>query len=80
MVRRMALITEFERIDRRISYRSTTRCGWTVGQSRGQRLIHLETYGSQDRSIPDKGSQFLQLDESAATQLLAIIREAFPAL
>lgn len=43
-------------------------------------LLHVSTYGSDDRMSPPKVSQTLQLDRTVAMQLLAVLREAFPGI
>jgi hypothetical protein len=53
-------------------------CGWRVFSSGGQRVLQLDTYGSQARKIPGKVSQSIQLDEAAAHQLMTIVMRAFP--
>jgi hypothetical protein len=61
-------------------WRSETECGYSIANVDGQRVLALVTFGSKDRQLLGKGSQFLQLDESAARELVGIIREAFPSL
>ena len=41
-------------------------------------MLQLETYGSDDRAIPGKVSQVIQLDEAGARELKRIIERAFP--
>jgi hypothetical protein len=77
----MALITSFEpRPDKTIRFRSEVTCGYTVGTAHGRRVIHLETYGSDDRDIPGKVSQSIELDTRAAQELIGILSDAFPEL
>jgi hypothetical protein len=45
-----------------------------------QRLLHLSTFGSDERASERKSSQSLQLDERAARELVEILAEAFPGL
>lgn len=77
----MALITAF-RQNQKISprWRSETECGFRVASVDGRRVVSLVTYGSSDRQVPGKGSQYLQLDESTAGALVQILREAFPSI
>ena len=44
----------------------------------GSRLLHLTTFGSDDRRSGPKSSQSLQLDAAMARQLMEIIRTTFP--
>ena len=46
----------------------------------GRKLLHLSTFGSDQRQSKPKSSQVLQLDESAASELIEIVRSAFPQL
>lgn len=46
----------------------------------GERLLHLSTFGSENRQSQPKSSQSLQLDEEACRALLTIIRETFPGI
>jgi hypothetical protein len=46
----------------------------------GEEFLQLDTYGSDDRVMPGKVSQSIQLDRAGAQELLAILRQAFPAL
>lgn len=45
-----------------------------------ERLLHLSTFGSDDRASERKSSQSIQLDVERARQLIAIIEECFPQL
>ena len=77
----MALINRFvERRDASPRYRTEVECGWTLADGPEGRILHLETYGSGARAIPGKVSQSLELDRDAATELLRIVRRAFPGL
>jgi hypothetical protein len=46
----------------------------------GSRLLHLTTFGSNERSSEPKSSQSIQLDEDRARELIAILKDAFPTL
>lgn len=46
----------------------------------GDALLHLSTFGSDQRQSKPKSSQVLQLDERAAAELIKIMRAAFPRL
>ena len=53
--------------------------GWFVTSHRGERVLQVDTYGSQTRQDVGTVSQSLQLDEVRAEQLVRMIFEAFPA-
>jgi hypothetical protein len=75
----MALITKFrERPGARIAWRSEVECGYMVGEHRGVRVVHLETYGSSARAIPGKVSQSIEVDAKGARELVRILTRAFP--
>jgi hypothetical protein len=43
----------------------------------GKKILQLNTYGSQERVIPDKLSQTLQFDEAVAKQLWIMLGKKF---
>lgn len=57
---------------------TTVDCEHTVVDHGGTRLLHLSTFGSDDRKSDRKSSQSLQLDVDRARELVEIIRKAFP--
>jgi hypothetical protein len=75
----MALVTSFEADDRHFSGLHPTElaCRYVVGRSYGQRILQLNSYGSEDREFPDKLSQTLQLNEQSARQLFDVLRAEF---
>lgn len=56
------------------------RCGYRAFTVDGKTVVQLDTYGSDERAIPGKISQSLQLDVDGARELIGILREAFPGL
>lgn len=77
----MALIRRFEHSPSgRAPFRTEVECGWRVGEAGGRKLLHLETYGSEDRDIPGKVSQSLELDVNGARELQRILQTIFPGL
>ncbi|EFQ84269.1 hypothetical protein HMPREF0063_10985 [Aeromicrobium marinum DSM 15272] len=62
----------------RISLHQETDCGWRSFQADGERILQLDTYGSDGRAISGKVSQSVQLDQAHAQQLVDIIRQTFP--
>ena len=78
----MARVESFEAIAKeRPRVHGVVRCGYFdfIGDD-GRRYMTFETYGSPERSMPDKISQSLQVDEATAKLLIKIIRGAFPHL
>jgi hypothetical protein len=71
----MALIVKFEKDTREIKSIHPTKvvCKYLVAETGDQKVIQLNTYGSNDREFPGKLSQTLQLDEKAAIELLQIL-------
>lgn len=56
-------------------------CFWqTLNGPGGTTLVHLSTFGSDDRQSKPKSSQSLQLDRTQAEQLLGVLSAAFPGL
>ncbi|MCE6968777.1 hypothetical protein [Cereibacter sphaeroides] len=75
----MAYVVSVGKDEREISSLHPTRltCRYMVGEQDGVKLLQLNSYGSEDRAVPDKLSQTLQFDESSARQLFEIIRAEF---
>lgn len=77
----MAKIARFEELPS-----GTTRphtevdCGFRIVEVGGAVLLQLDTYGSNERQIPGKTSQSLQLDVDAARELVRILFRTFPEL
>lgn len=42
------------------------------------RLVHLSTFGSDNRASAPKSSQSIQIDREIAGQLMDVLRKAFP--
>ena len=75
----MALIKRFEvRPLRPKRLHGRVLCGYAATDVEGERILQLETYGSDDRAEPGSVSQVIQLDESRARELVQIIEQAFP--
>lgn len=55
-------------------------CQHVVIDDGSERLLHLSTFGSDDRASERKSSQSIQLDLESARQLVEIIEQAFPEL
>ena len=78
----MALVSSIEHVSRdQAKVHKPTRCTYFEFLDHDdKRYLQFDTYGSEDRQFPDKTSQSMQFDESAARQVLTIIREVFPNL
>ena len=77
-----ALIERFVERPRDVGKIHPTRtvCQYAILNVSGTSVLQLDTRGSDDREMPEKVSQTLQLDEQGAATLLKIIRAAFPRL
>ncbi|OMC19065.1 hypothetical protein A5736_13895 [Mycobacterium sp. SP-6446] len=77
----MALINEFQQVgSERNGVHKPVSCGWRSFQVDGRTFLQLDTYGSDERQIPNKISQSIQLDREAAETLLNLIRNTFNGL
>jgi hypothetical protein len=75
----MALITEFTKLEKERNHlHGPVECGYTVFEHNGARYLQLDTYGSQERQIPGKTSQSIQLNAESAAQLQMLIAKTFP--
>ena len=74
----MALISEFQSVpsDRNGTHKPVL-CGWRRFNVDDQILLQLDTYGSDERQIPGKVSQSIQIDRKSAATLLKLIRDTF---
>ncbi len=54
---------------------TTVVCHWSISSDRG--LLQLDTFGSNERQIPGKQSQTLQLTTQTARELMRILRDEF---
>ena len=75
----MARVVRFTRLPERDRERATTEvsCGYRRSTVQGIPVLHLETYGSQQRQITGKVSQSIEVDEEAARQLIDVIKGVF---
>ena len=78
----MAVVGSFRHIEGTVGKRqpTTVECLWKTVDAEGSVLLQLDTYGSEDRAIPGKQSQTLQLDRAAAEELVGILRTTFPGI
>ncbi|MET4430800.1 hypothetical protein ABIA65_004111 [Mycolicibacterium sp. 624] len=62
-------------------HRSEVDCFYNVVQADdGALLLHLSTFGSDDRTSEPKSSQSIQVDEDNARQLVEILITTFPSI
>ncbi len=76
----MALVTNFERSEKdRHTVHKPTVCAFStfVGPD-NHSYLQLDTFGSDDREIPGKVSQSIQLGANAAAELKRLIERTFP--
>lgn len=76
----MARITRFEEGDRdrdRYAIHDGIEAKYFVFERDGKRLFQIDTHGRKSREIPGKVSQSIQLDQTAAKQLVTILSKAF---
>jgi hypothetical protein len=76
----MARIRKLEQGTQSIRPHSTeVDCFYNVVQADdGTKLLHLTTFGSDDRASKAKSSQSIQIDGTIARQLVAILADTFP--
>jgi len=76
----MAIVTSISR-DRERSIRSPnptkTTCSFLVGSFHGEKLVQLNTTGSQSRENPGITSQTLQFTRQSAEQLYRLLKSEF---
>lgn len=78
----MARVTHFEKGEQSVRAHPTRLVCYyqELEDETGSRLLHLSTFGSDERESKPKSSQSIQLDRQAARQLIGVIEEAFPGL
>ena len=74
----MALIRQFKRkhMDRN-SVHDEISASYTVFERDGRRFIQIDSYGRDERQIPGKKSQTIQLDRDGAHALYKILGSEF---
>jgi len=78
----MARIRSLEEGKQKVSaHTSLVDCFYqTVDDKDGTRLLHLTTFGSDDRKSSPKSSQSIQIDAETAAKLVTVIRKTFPSI
>lgn len=74
----MALIRKFanKSMDRN-SIHKEIEASYTVFENDGRVFVQIDSYGTDDRQIPGKKSQTIQLDKTGAENLYKILKSAF---
>lgn len=74
----MAVITHFKnKHTERNSVHEEIEATYTVFERDGRGLVQIDSYGREDRQIPGKKSQTIQLDKRGAAALVEILKGAF---
>lgn len=74
----MAFISDFQQVGSdRNGMHKPVMCGWRSFSVDGRIFLQLDTYGSDERQIPNKVSQSIQLDREGAATLLKLIHDTF---
>ncbi len=75
----MALVSSVERDERDFKgiHQTSVECLYLVGERDGVKVVQLNTYGSEDREIPNKLSQTIQIDRATAEKLVRILQDEF---
>lgn len=78
----MAVVRSFAPSTQNVKpHKSEVDCEFVVIEgASADRLLHLSTFGSDDRASERKSSQSIQLDRKRAQELLKILVEAFPGI
>lgn len=61
----------------RNSVHQVVQATYTVFDYDGERYFQIDTYGKDDREIPDKISQSIQIDQHMAHELIKLLTDAF---
>ena len=61
----------------RVSAHKAIEAKYSVFECDGLKLIQIDTFGSDEREIPGKVSQTIQLDASSASALYGILKREF---
>lgn len=75
----MAIVTRFEKVQGagRLHPTQVVAKVKTFGDASKAPIVQIDTMGSNDREIPGKLSQTIQLTEDSARQLYEILRDAY---
>ena len=74
----MALIRTFvEKHMERNSIHDEIEASYSVFENDGRVFVQIDSYGRDERQIPGKKSQTIQLDKQGAAELCKILKRAF---
>lgn len=74
----MALLKRFDRKEmERNSLHDEIVASYTVFERDGRVLLQIDSYGREEREMPGKKSQSIQLDRDGAFQLYSILKREF---
>ena len=74
----MALIRRFRPLElERKQLHEEVEARWAAYDIDGAGFVQINTYGRPDREMPGKVSQTIQLDGTAARELVSILQRAF---
>jgi len=76
----VALVKRFDSlgVSERRRVHGEVRCGFATFERDGKRYLQLDTFGSNERVIPGKVSQSIQIDREGAVALKALLSHVFP--
>lgn len=55
----------------------TVQATYSVFDKEGERFFQIDTYGKDNREMPEKISQSIQIDKNMALKLIKLLQEAF---
>jgi hypothetical protein len=77
----MAMIRSFQKVNPRPGGRHrSTDCGYRWFDLDGERILQLDTYGSNERQDVGTVSQSIQVDRERAAELKKVLEQAFPGI
>jgi len=78
----MALIKKFDDLGagNRGRVHGEVACTYATFEVEGRRYLQIDTYGSNERVIPGKVSQSIQLDKNGARLLKRLLEQTFPGI
>lgn len=54
-----------------------TKSTYSIFEQQGNILFQIDTYGTNERAMPEKVSQSIQIDKEMAERLIGILRQTF---
>lgn len=69
---------KFARCDKtRNTVHKLTTATFTMFEAKGEKYFQIDTYGTEERDMPEKVSQSIQLDKSMAKIVVELLRREF---